>query len=197
MKIETTVPSHAGHPVKYSGSIVVTYDSKGIAEVSEEDGEDLIEKYKGLIYPAGQVPKPAMVRSVPTTSGKDNETVAELKISLQKANRLVGDHKASADVAKNGEKMWRDKCDELMTEIKGLKAQLAGKPAEDAPKEEVKELSAEEKIEADLAALTAKLEAKTVKELQAFAVELNLPIEEYSKLNKAKLVEYLVEKTNA
>jgi hypothetical protein len=92
--------------------------------------------------------------------------------------------------------MWRDKCDELMVEIKGLQVQLAGQPAVDAPKEEVKELTEEQKIEADLAALKAKLEAKTVKELQAFAVELKLPVEEYTKLNKAKLVEYLVEKTN-
>jgi hypothetical protein len=49
---------------------------------------------------------------------------------------------------------------------------------------------------AELAALKEKLTAKTVKDLQAFAVELNLPKEEYQKLTKANLVDYIIDKTN-
>lgn len=194
MRIETNVKVYTNQSVKYTNGIVVTYNNNHIAEVSDEVGEFLIGKYVGMIFEAGKAPKPGMVRSAPTKTDGGN---AELKESLQKANRLVGDYKAQAQASKEGEQVWRNKCDDLMGEIKRLQILLAGKPAEVAPLEEVKELTEEEKIEADLAALRAKLEAKTVKELQAFAEELKLPKEEYAKLNKAKLVEYLVAKTNA
>ena len=190
MKIETTVKSHVNQTVKYSDGIRATYDNQCIAEVSDADGKALIEKYIGQIYEAGKVPKPGMVRSAPVKTEGGN---AELKEALQKANSLIADYKAKAQAALDGEKVWRNKCDELSAEIVALKAQLGVKPADIEPNQE---LSPEEKAVADQAILKATLEAKTVKQLLAYAVELKLPVEEYKGKNKEDLINYLINKTN-
>jgi len=64
MKIETIVKSHFGQPVKYSNGIKVIYDTKGVAEVSSEDGKYLIDKYEGQIFSAGKVVIPEVLKSL-------------------------------------------------------------------------------------------------------------------------------------
>ena len=189
MKIETTIRTHANNEVKFSDGIKVKFDRFGVAEVSDAIGLRLLEKYSGTIYPAGKVVLP-MERNQPIIKA-DSGAVEVLKDSLAKANRMIEDFKQQAIHAKEGEKVWRIKCEELAGIVEKLQGQLGQNiPLNTEP------LTAEEKIAADLAALKQQLEAKTVKELIAFAEELKLDKAEYQKLTKAKLVDYLIEKTN-
>jgi hypothetical protein len=193
MKIETIVKKRANQGVCYSDGIVVKYDNLCIAEVSDAVGEMLIEKYKGLIFPAGQIPKPAMVRSTPATDKKTSSEAAELKESLQKANSLVASYKSQVVAAQAGENVWRAKCTELMKEIEALRAGNVANTAkvEDSPTATEKEPTAD----SDAKMLRTKLEDKTVKELKTYAEELGLPVEEYKGMSKANLVNYLIAKT--
>jgi hypothetical protein len=187
MKIETIVKSHAGQAVKYSDGIRVQYDTNRKATVTEEVGAMLIEKYKGQIFPEGKVVVP-MVRVMPEKPSAANVAVVEeLRDRLQKANFLVNDYKAQLNTAKEGERVWRIKCEELMQEIASNKAV--------APSEKKLERQKTPAVD-ESALLKEKLEAKNIKELQKIAEECKLPFAEYSKLNKTHLVEYLVEKTN-
>lgn len=181
MKIETVVKSHHGQPVKYSNNIRVIYDNKGIAEVSSEDGKYLIEKYEGQIFTAGKVVLPEKSAVISKTS--DNSEISELKEQLQRANKIANDCKIQAQAAKDGEATWRTKCEELLVEIESLKAQI--------PEPKPRVLTPEE----ELAELKKQLEAKTTKELVAFAEEAKFPEDEYKKLNKTLLIEYLISKT--
>jgi len=185
MKIETIVKSHLGQSVKYSNSIKVTYDKKGVAEVSSEVGKYLIEHYIDQIFPAGKVVIPEPSSIIPKKS--DNGEILELKEQLQRANKLANDCKTQAQAAKDGEAIWRTKCEELLEEIKVLKGQ---KPAE-----QPKELTLEQKIKEERTALRLELSKKKLPELVAIAVELKLPEEEYKSLNRGKLIEYLISKT--
>jgi len=106
-----------------------------------------------------------------------------LKEQLQRANKIANDCKIQAQAAKDGESVWRTKCEELLEENKSLKAQI--------PEPKPKVLTPEE----ELAELKTQLEAKTVKVLQGMAEELKLPLDEYKDFNKTKLIEYLISKT--
>jgi regulator of replication initiation timing len=193
MKIETIVKSCANNTVKYSNGIRVTYDGAAVAEVSEEDGLFLLEKYAGQIFPEGKVVRPVVTPSKNTSV--DGSEVENLRAQLQKANALVNDYKAQVGSAKENERVWRTKCQDLMMENTTLREHL-GKPSktEDVKEDEQK---ADEKKQAEDDVVKAKLEGKTVKELTSIAEEMKLPVEEYKLLNKKKLIDYIITKTNA
>lgn len=198
MKIETIVKNHKNQTVKYSGGIKVAYNAKGVAEVSDEVGDLLISKYVGQIFSEGRAVEP-MIRTNPAVATKtvENGVVQELRDKLQKANSLVADYKAQAGMAQENERVWRMKCEELMNKL------LAIKEGATAVNEKTKppvfpgdriEKGTVSQID-DTIALREKLNAKNVKELQKIATELKLPVKEYEKLNKTKLVDYLIEQT--
>lgn len=223
MKIETTTNSHRGNKVKFTGGILVTFDERGVADVPEQVGQFLIEKYSGL-FPAGQVPAPG-VKPTPVASG----AVAELNEKLHHADRLRTDAEAQAKKALDGERAWRDKCDDLIKENIALKAQIKElSEACEHFKQLAEELGAKdidpEKKDGDqvsgagnesgagvgndqnkvmtpeeVAALREKLDAKFTKELIAMAEELGLPVVEYEKLKKSKqkFIDYLLGKITA
>lgn len=191
MKIETIVKSHLGQPVKYSNGITVTYDNKGVAEVSNEDGKYLTEYYQGQIFTAGKVVIPEAPLII--TKKSDNGEISALKEQLQRANKLANDCKTQAQSAKDGEGIWRAKCEELLAENKQLKAQGFITPTNIINANQP--LSSEEQAAVELTALKKQLEAKTIKNLQGMAEELTLPKDEYKNFNKATLIEYLIGKT--
>jgi hypothetical protein len=196
MKIETIVKSCANNTVKYSNGIRVVYDANAVAEVSDKDGVFLLEQYAGVIFPEGKVVQPPR----PTAIKPSGEGVDALKDSLQRANLLLNDYKAQTNTAKGNERVWRQKCEELMAENLSLRGQLGqpietAKPAGSKPVIE-RDKTPEQKSAEDATALKTQLEAKTVKELIAIAEELKLDKAEYQKLTKAKLVEYIIGKSN-
>ena len=112
---------------------------------------------------------------------------------------MICDYKAQANTAKANERVWRQKCEELIAENLSLKGQLglpietvkpAGKPMIERSK------TPEQNVASDTEALKVQLGAKTVKELIAIAEELKLDKTEYQKLTKVKLIEYIVLKSN-
>jgi hypothetical protein len=188
MKIETIVKNHKNQTVKYSGGIKVVYNAQGIAEVSEEVGDLLIDKYRGQIFPEGKTVIP-MTRTTPAVAAKEaeNGVVQELREKLQKANSLVADYKAQAITSQENERVWRMKCEELMNKLSAIKEGTAA-----SAKTEVK---VEKVVVDDTVALREKLNAKSAAQLKAIAKELQRPVKEYEKLNKTKLVDYLIECT--
>ena len=199
MKIETIVKSCANNTVKYSNGIRVVYDANAVAEVSEADGTFLLDTYAGVIFPEGKVVQPVQ-RLAPAVGKAGGEEVGALKDSLQRANLLINDYKAQANTAKGNERVWRQKCEELIAENLSLKGQLgqpieAVKPVGNKPVIE-RGKTLEQNVADDTVALKTQLEAKTVKELIAIAEELKLDKTEYQKLTKVKLVEYIIAKSN-
>jgi hypothetical protein len=195
MKIETIVKSCANNTVKYSNGIRVMYNANAVAEVSDADGAFLLDTYAGVIFPEGKVVQPVQR---PAPVGKaGGEEVGALKESLQRANMLLNDYKAQANTAKANERVWRQKCEELMAENLSLKGKL-GLPIEEVKSKPVitRDKPPEPPATNDTDALKEKLGAKTVKELIAIAEELKLDKAEYQKLTKVKLIEYIVLKSN-
>jgi hypothetical protein len=193
MKIETIVKSYANQIVKFADGIRVTFNADCTAEVSEEDGKKLLERYTTQIFPEGKVIQPEIAKS-PALPKVDKATINELQEQLQRANHLINDYAAQANTAKEGERVWRNKCTELLGQIKTLQAQLGQKAdikPDDAPKNE-SEKDSKKTEQVDAAALLEKLSAKTVKELQVIADELKLP---QKKLNKQGLVDYIIAAT--
>ena len=184
MKIETIVKSHRGQIVKYANGIRISFDQSGVAEVSDADGLFLVNRYVDQLFPAGKVVQPATPLT-PIINKADGSVVEELRDKLNRANRLVDDYKAQANSAKQGEAVWRTKCEELMGQITALKTGTKIQPP-------VKVKEVEKPTEQSL---KERLEAKTTKELIAFAEELKLSKAEYQKLTKAKLVDYLINAT--
>ena len=191
MKIETIVKTHRGQPVKYAAGIRVLFDANGVAEINDKDGAFLIDKYAGQIFPAGKVVQP-VAQVLPASNKADGSVVEDLREKLNRANRLVDDYKGQANTAKQNEAVWRTKCEELMGQITQLQAQIGKKAV--LPQPEKKEVVIEKQTELSI---RQKLEAKTTKELITFAEELKLSKAEYQKLTKAKLVDFLIAKTNA
>jgi hypothetical protein len=193
MKIETIVKTHAGNIVKYANNVKVVYNADAIGEVSDADGAYLVDRYPGQIFPAGKVviPDPPLSSSKTPVDGSEAEL---LKDKLAKANLLINDYKAQTNQAKENERVWRMKCQELMDQVARLQNNLgATDKAEEKPMGRTKP-----PVEVDVdetEALKEKLTVKSVKELQIIAEELKLPVDEYRKLTKNKLVDYLIEKT--
>jgi hypothetical protein len=198
MKIETIVKSCANNTVKYSNGIRVVYDAKAVAEVSEKDGEFLLERYAGQIFPEGKVVKPVIVPS--KSNSVDGSEAETLRAQLQKANALINDYKAQANTSKDNERVWRTKCQDLMLENHSLK-DLLGQPVK--AEEKLAEIATLKPPEADKvidvetedAVIREKLTKKTIKELTAIVEGMKLPVEEYKMLNKNKLVDYIIAKT--
>jgi hypothetical protein len=198
MKIETIVKSCANNTVKYGNGIRVVYDGNAVAEVSKADGEFLLETYAGVIFPEGKVVQP--VQHLAPVGKAGGEEVGALKESLQRANLLLNDYKAQTNTAKANERVWRQKCEELIAENLSLKSQL-GQPIETVKPVGGKTVierdkTPEQKTAADAEALRVKLGEKTVKELISIAEELKLDKTEYQKLTKIKLIEYIIAKSN-
>jgi hypothetical protein len=191
IKIETIDKSQANLTVKYSGGIRVTY-SNCVAEVDKAEGEYLLATYPTMIFPEGKAirPKPAE----PVVKAPTGE-VTDLKEALQKANHLINDYKAQANAAKEGERVWRQKCQDLMFENHTLQDQVKAlqgsdtKAGDDVKKADAKPAGTPE-------ALRTALEAKTIKELIVIAEELKLDKAEYQKLTRVKLVEYIIAKSD-
>ena len=192
MKIETIVKSHADKHVKYANGVAVQYDHFGIAEVSDEDGAFLVEKYAGQIFEAGRVVQPA-AQNVPVAN-PNTGAVSELKEQLAQANRLIVDNKAAAVAARDGERVWREKCEELIQKIQALEKQLQAKAAVVAGGAEEKATAKEQQTVEQT--LEQQLMTKTVKELISIAQQMQLPTHEYQKLTRLKLVNYIISKTN-
>lgn len=118
MKIQTTTLGHYGQRVKFTGGITVTFDEKGIVEVPQDVGEFLVGRYDNL-FPEGQVPKPKPPAAKP--SGKDSAEVEDLKERLMHANRVAAEANQSVKSAQDGERAWREKCEELLKDNEALK----------------------------------------------------------------------------
>jgi hypothetical protein len=185
MKIETITNTHKGHSVRYSNGIEVTYDAAGIAEINAEDGQFLIDKYIGQIFPAGKVEMPMTRTPALATGTKNTEAIEELKDRLQKANSLINDYKAQANQSKEGERGWRIKCEELLKENQMLRGQLTSETKADK-KEEPKDETLQ---------LREQLTTKSVRELQKIVEELKLPDVDFKKMNKSKLIDLLIQVT--
>ena len=186
MKIETITPSHKGHSVRYSNGIEVAYDAAGIAEINDEDGEYLVEKYSDQVFPEGKVQLPTPKSATPTEA-KNSDALEELRDKLQKANSLINDYKAQAGQAKEGERVWRMKCQELMDEVKMLRGQIGSSiKTEEMTRSSKKDDSIE---------LKKQLEEKSVSELRKIVEELKLPNVEYKKMMKSKLIDLLIQVT--
>jgi hypothetical protein len=200
MKIETIAPSQKNIIVKFSNNIRVSFQN-GVGEVSKEDGEFLLGKYPEQLFPEGKVvlPKATIPASKPSVDGS---IVESLRNQLQRANSLVNDYKAQLGSAKENERVWRTKCQDLMLENHSLK-DLLGQPVKAEEKkaeiEDIRPIEADTEIVAKTEAemIREKLSGKTVKELTAIVEDMKLPVDEYKMLNKNKLVDYIIEKTNA
>jgi regulator of replication initiation timing len=193
MKIETIAPSQKNITVKFSNNIRVSFVN-GVGEVSEEDGEYLLDKYSEYLFPEGKVvlPKPAApTKNLPV----DGSEVESLRAKLQLANGLVNDYKAQIGAAKENERVWRNKCQELMLENHTLRDQLsAGRPIKEDKTDKTNVPDNTSKPD-DTEAIRAKLLGKSVKELTTIVEGMKLPVEEYKMLNKNKLVDYIIGKT--
>lgn len=215
MKIQTNDRVHIGQTVKFAKNIKVTFDGKGVAEVSNEEGKFLLERYKGMLFPEGKVVKEKSV----TPTFKDGSALEVLNEKLSSANHMIESLRLEVTQAKEGENIWRSKCSELLEENKKFKSnklpdaeldqlkqeysdllvkynELESKFKENKDHEETEEEKLErEKKEADLT-LRKKLEDKTVKELTEMITELKLPEEEWKNKKKLDLINYLIEKSN-
>jgi hypothetical protein len=196
MKIETIVPLQKNTTVKFSNNIRATFVN-GVATVSEDIGDYLLSSYPTQIFPEGKVVIPEVVKPVANKTAVDGSEAELLKEKLQRANLLLNDYKAQVGQAKENERVWRTKCQDLMMENHLLRDQL-GKPRSEDIKVDVKidEEKANDETTAEATSLKTALEEKTIKELTIIAEEMKLPAEEYKLLNKKKLVDFIIAKTN-
>ena len=206
MKIETITKSFLGQSVQFSAGVRAEFGYDGIAEVPDSIGEMLCEVYNTQIFPEGKaIQPPAAVR--PNLTAQLNASTQELHDKLQSANRLVNDYQAQMNSAKEGERIWRTQCEEIKRENNQLRELISG--AGLTLPENIKEMprkhtfvrtdntvntTPDNPVKDDTTVMREKLEIKTVKELIEVAESLSLPIEEYKKLKKPELVDYILKK---
>jgi len=214
MKIESRKKSHYGQTRKFANNIRVTFGKDGVADVSDATGQFLITRYPGLLFLQGSVPTsiPARVRGV-GESPKTNETVEVLQEKLKSANHLLNDARAELRNAKDNEFIWRNKCEELLKfQGKGSATELQTK-LQDAylkiatleeqnkslllaqMKEQPNESPEPMAQTKDDISLRTALETKTRMDLIVLAEKLQLSETEYKRLSKAKLIDYLIDKS--
>lgn len=218
MKIQTINPSQFNQTVKFVKGIKVTFRNE-VADIPDEEAKVLLETYPEVLFPEGQIPLPKVERKRGDREDlKTNETVEVLKEKLAGANRLVNDYKTQLTLAKDHEQIWRSKCEELLKENEALKSGYV--PSQSAVEEELTSKlklleQANQALLAEVESLKAQLgpavkdkkdekegnnevirslETKTREELLQIAKELNLPEIEYKRLNKIKLIDYLISK---
>ena len=211
MKIQTINPSQFNQTVKFVKGIKVTFHN-GVADIPDEDAKVLLEVYPEILFPEGQIPLPKVERKRGDEGDlKTNETIEVLKERIAGANRLVNDYKAQLSTAKDNERIWRSKCEELLKENQSLKSGKVIQPENNELETKLKlleqenqellkenaglrtQLSKEKKEESNEEVIRS-LETKTREELLQIAKELNLPEVEYKRLSKVKLMDYLISK---
>lgn len=205
MKLQTIKRSLWGQKSKFVGNVILAFDKEGTVDVPEEIAKKLLELYPTILFPEGEAPtesRPVRVRKdIP--AGNTVETIEVLKERLAEANRLVTQFKAQADAAQDRETLWRQKSAELLKENERLKADLGAlKKVEtesdknDSESSDMNDASPTDKnkVPEHDEDLRTQLESKTKTELLQIASELQLPVEEYKRLNKTQLVEYLCKK---
>ena len=186
MKIQTINKHYAGRKIRFPKGIMVTFDNNCVAEVPDEEGKFLLSRRPNELFLEGKVP----VRKVETEKPqlpKDGSQIEVLTERLSRANQLVNQLRGEVTRAQEAENVWRGKCEELFDKIKILESQkLPDEPKTDEKGSEEDEVTKLKKL----------LTAKKKDELVAMVEELKLPKAEWGELNKDKLVDYIVEKTN-
>ena len=200
MKIQTINKHYAGRKIRFPKGIMVTFDNNCVAEVPDEEGKFLLSRRPNELFLEGKVP----VRKVETEKPqlpKDGSQIEVLTERLSRANQLVNQLRGEVTRAQEAENVWRGKCEELFDKIKILESQkLPDEPKTDEKGSEDEGAGSEtdEKgsEEDEVTKLKKLLTAKKKDELVAMVEELKLPKAEWGELNKDKLVDYIVEKTN-
>ena len=205
MKIQSTNKHYAGREVRFPKGIVVTFDSNCVAEVTDQEGKFLMSRRPNELFLEGKVP--VTKTEIPKSQlPKDGSQIEVLNEKLGRANQLINQLKGDLARAQEAENIWRVKSEELLQEISVLKSQkLPDKSKTDEPKTDNKEseeketepeTDSKESEEDETTKLKKLLTAKKKDELTAMVEELKLPKAEWGELNKDKLVDYIVEKTN-
>ncbi len=190
MRIETSLKNNYGLPVLYLDGIKIQYDKNGIAEVDEKIGKTLLKHYPEFIYKEGQVPKPE-VPKIETPPQENDEQINELTNKLVKKEQAIAMLKQKVVTLTSTLDDWKNSYNTLKDENDALKGNA------NAPKEEIEEKEEpKEEISIDPnAELRTSLESEVKADLQEMAAGLEKPRSEWGNLNKADLIEYLIENT--
>lgn len=188
MKIQTNSKVNINRTVKFAQNIKVTFNNNGVAEVPDREGKFLLERYPEQLTLEGVIPAAPAVSKAMTA--KDTTMVEDYKERIQELNRVMEGLKQEARQAKEGEEIWRTKCNELLDEISLLKGHVV--PDVSAPAKPAKTEATAPDTAVDI---KKTLSAKKIDELRKIAESLSLPKEEWEFLNRFKLVDYLVEKS--
>jgi hypothetical protein len=216
MKIQSSDKVHFGKTIKFSNGIKLDFDKNGVAEAGE-DGKFLLDKYKGLLFPEGKIPTISKSESV-VPKNIANE---ELREKVAGQARQLESLKGELTKARDGERVWRNKCEELLKEkdvmvitnqklikendslkqdVEQLKAELKAIPSNDGTdgnkKDDEKDDEKNKTSQDPEKELRKTLSAKSKEKLVEYVEELKFPEGEWRGLNKEKLIEYIVTKVN-
>lgn len=195
MKIETNNLKNRCSKVMFCDGIVVDFDANGVAEIDDSQAKKILAEYKGMVFEAGKMPVVKNVKNTEKTSesiNEDSTLKAALDLEKQKVIRLEADLKVQEQSCNSWKKQYEESSKAENEAIKKAK--------EDASSVDIKPLKAKiEKLKADNNALSLKynLIQKSVKELKDAATQLGATPEEIKNLEKDKIVDLIVEKSNA
>lgn len=169
---------NANNEVSFSDGIVVKFNSQCEAEVKDSIGEMLMEKYPKIVFKEfPEVEKPKLV------SDDFNEKhivqlgldIIELKSQIASKERELGEAKAETTV-------WKNKTEELNGSLKTMTLENTNLKANDKKFKERHDLH-------------VNLLMSNVASLQKTCEKTGFPKEEWERLGKEKLIEYMLQKS--
>lgn len=177
MKIKT-VPALVGKEMVIWDGTIIKFDNKGFAEVNDSKGKQILEKYPSMVFA-----EDFQEEQEKTPKEKFTEGYAEqLKRELDLSKGIIKDREDTIESLKADKEEWANKAAELQK-------------AKDAAEEQlVREKETFEK-QVKLYEFKIELVTSTNENLRTLCDKSGFPKEEWEKLNKEKLVEYILNKS--
>ena len=177
MKLKT-IPAFFNRSIKINDNKEIKFDHTGTLEVDNKTGAELLEKYPEFIFSENKTEKSQDQKLVQEVS---QELVNGLNSEIYDLKQVIAELKEAKAGAEADIQIWKDKVGE--SEAKAKSAEEALQNEKDSVKKRVQEL--ELKIE---------LLGSTRDQLVALCESSKFAKEEYEKLNKEKLIDYVLSK---
>lgn len=191
MRIEASNIRYRGVKLTLCDGIQVAFNNKGVAEIPDEQGQKVLDEYKGMFYEEGKAPIKRNDNKKSKTSDEYYE-IENLKNALHIETEKLKKSDASLILEKKSCKSWKDQYEKTAKELESLK-----KNTSKVDSKEIDSKLKEFELQIKTWELKYNLIQQSVKELKDAAVATGCKAEEVKNLEKDKIVDLIIERSNA
>lgn len=178
MKI-TTVKSNFNKTLIVLNGKEITFDYTGICDVSDEFGKEIITKYPRTFFSLDAKP---IELKVDVLEKQKEQLIKNLETEIDLLKSSVKAEKSKTEVAEANFKKWAKLAEEKEKEADNLREELMN--VTKAFEDRIKFLE-----------LKVRLQESNVEGIKNLCEKSGFPVEEWGKMNKEKLINYLLKKS--